>query len=51
MLRASGNDATCEGGSVKIRVALARTEQQIQALEAVKAELCASLSRYASTIQ
>lgn len=45
MLRASGDGATCEHESNKIRAALARTEQKIAALELVRTKLRGALSR------
>ena len=46
MLRASGEHATCEHESDKIRTALARTEQKIAALEAVRRRLEATASPF-----
>jgi DNA-binding transcriptional MerR regulator len=48
MLRAAGEHATCEHESDKIRAALARTEQKIAALEAVRTKLRGALSRCTS---
>jgi DNA-binding transcriptional MerR regulator len=48
MLRASGEHATCAHESDKIRAALARTEQKIAALDAVRTKLRGALSRCTS---
>jgi DNA-binding transcriptional MerR regulator len=48
MLRASGEHATCEHESDKIRAALARAEQKIAALEAIRTKLRGALSRCTS---
>jgi DNA-binding transcriptional MerR regulator len=48
MLRASGENATCEHESDKIRAALARTEQKMATLDAVRTKLSGALSRCAS---
>lgn len=45
MLRATGEHATCEHESEKLRAALARTEERIAALAAVKTELLGALRR------
>jgi DNA-binding transcriptional MerR regulator len=48
MLQASGEHATCEHESDKIRAALARTEQKIAALEAARTKLRGTLARCTS---
>ncbi len=45
MLRATGEHATCEHESEKIRAALTRTEEKIAALVAVQAKLQGALER------